>query len=60
MKDVFTVREELICGKIDKVIELLQENKIVDAIEMMDLIRYDAIRMEQKLISRKLDAEIKK
>jgi len=53
MKDVNTPRNELICGKIDACIEAVQKGKLVDAIDYLGDIRYDAQRMEQKLIARK-------
>ena len=49
-------REDLICGKIDKAIYSIQNGDLVDAIDIMGNIRYDAERMEQKLISRKSEA----
>ena len=53
MKDINTPRDELICGKIDLCIQAIQNNEPVTAIELLGDIRYDAQRMEQKLIERK-------
>lgn len=59
-KDIFTKREELICGKIDKAEELAAKFESVELIELLHQIRYDANRMEHKLISRKIEANVLK
>lgn len=49
-KDIHTPREELICGKIDQAVEACQREDVVRAIDLLDMIRHDAERMEAKLI----------
>ncbi len=56
-KDIFTNREHLICGKIDEAQKIAINHKDVYLLELLDEIRYDAQRMENKLISRKLENE---
>lgn len=52
-KTVNTPREELICGKLDALIQaILDEDKFL-CIDLVGYIRDDAERMEQKLILRK-------
>jgi hypothetical protein len=55
-KDIHTKREDLICGKIDLAQEIAVKLQNVELLELLDSIRYDAVRMEQKLISRKQQA----
>lgn len=52
-KTINTPREELICGKLDLLVELIREDNKVDAIYLIEDIRHDAQRMESKLILRK-------
>lgn len=51
-KTPFTPRDELICGKIEKLRQML-----VDAVYLLDDIQRDADRMEQGLIRRKEQVE---
>jgi hypothetical protein len=57
MKTINTPREELICGKIDLIITLIQNNNLLNALEIINYIRDDAEKMEQKLISRKKEVK---
>lgn len=52
-KNQFTPREELICGKLDLLFDLIVNGDRIKAIDILSDIRHDAERMEQKLISRK-------
>lgn len=56
-KSINTPRHQLICGKLDLLIVAIKENRIADALDLVDCIRYDAERMEAKLIIRKQEAE---
>jgi len=61
-KTVFTKRDELICGKIENLIEEIKfrvsdVNDKISFIEQLHEIQYDAQRMENKLIFRKQEAE---
>lgn len=56
-KNINTPREELICGKLDVLFNLILDGNKVDAIEYLQDIRHDAQRMEQKLIIRKQEVE---
>ena len=61
-KNVFSKREDLICGKIEFLIEeiKLKINDVTDKIsfiEQLHEIQHDAQRMENKLIFRKQEAE---
>ena len=53
MKTINTPREELICGKLDALFELVKKEKRADMAELVHEIRHDAQRMEAKLIIRK-------
>lgn len=55
-KTINTPREELICGKLDLLADLIKEGNKVDAMYLIEDIRHDAIRMEAKLIIRKQEA----
>jgi len=61
-KNVFSKREDLICGKIEFLVEEIK-SKITDVtvkisfIEQLHEIQHDAQRMENKLIFRKQEAE---
>ncbi len=55
-KTINTPREELICGKLDLLTDLIKEDNKVDAIYLIEDIRNDAQRMEAKLIIRKQEA----
>ena len=52
-KNIFSKREDLICGKIDKAEEIAIKLKSIELLDLLKEIRYDAERMEQKLILRK-------
>ena len=52
-KNIYSKREDLICGKIDFAQEIAKKIQSVELIEILEFIRYDAIRMENKLISYK-------
>jgi len=49
-KNIFTKREDLICGKIDKAEEIVRQLQNIELLELLEEIRFDAERMEQKLI----------
>ncbi len=59
-KNIFTKRDDLICGKLDALADLIisgiDGNTAIDAIDLVNDIRHDAQRMERKLISRKQEA----
>ena len=55
-KNINTPREELICGKLDLLITAIVEGRQFDAIDLINDIRTDAQRMEQKLIMRMKEA----
>jgi len=55
-KTIDTPRDELICGKLDLLTDLIKKGNVVDAIYLIDDIRFDAQRMEAKLIIRKQEA----
>jgi hypothetical protein len=52
-KNINTPREELICGKLDYLIKAVIAGDKFTAIDLINSIRTDAERMEQKLIMRK-------
>ena len=56
-KNIYTPRDELICGKLDMAEDIARSLKSVELIELLADIRHDAERMEQKLIQRKAEAE---
>lgn len=56
-KNIFSKREDLICGKIDLSQEIAIKYKDVKLLELLNYIRDDAERMERKLISRKTESE---
>ena len=56
-KNIFTPRDELVCGKIDKSEQIAKSLGSLDLIDLLHDIRFDCERMEQKLISRKEEAE---
>jgi hypothetical protein len=61
-KTIFTKREDLICGKIEFLIEEIKSkiNDVPDKIsfiEQLQEIQHDAQRMENKLILRKQEVE---
>ncbi len=56
-KNIHTPRDELICGKLDRMMDIARDYNSCDMAELIHLIRHDAERMEQKLISRKQEAE---
>lgn len=55
-KDINTPREELICGKLDYLTKAVIAGEKFTAIDLINSIRADAQRMEQKLIMRKQEA----
>lgn len=55
-KTIHSKREDLICGKIDLAQEIAVKLNHIELLELLDSIRYDAVRMEQKLIIRKQEA----
>jgi len=55
-KNIFTKREDLICGKIDLAEELALKYQDVELLDLLKFIREDANKMEQKLISRKRES----
>ena len=55
-KTINTPREELICGKLDILADLIMQGNKVDAIYLIEDIRNDAQRMEAKLIIRKQES----
>jgi len=57
-KNVFTKREDLICGKIDLAQEIALTYQDVNLLELLSHIREDAEKMERKLISRKKEQEL--
>jgi|694.fasta_scaffold00011_82 hypothetical protein len=57
-KTIHAKREDLICGKIDLAQDMAIKLKSIELLELLDSIRYDAVRMEQKLISRKQESKI--
>ena len=56
-KNIFTPRDELVCGKIDAAFELAIKLESVELIDLLGAIRYDCERMEQALIRRKIEVE---
>ena len=52
-KTINTPRDELICGKIDEALAIARKWLDIKLIHILEDIRCDAERMEQKLISRK-------
>ena len=56
-KNIFTPRDELVCGKIDKSEQIAKSLGSLDLIDLLHDIRFDCERMEQKLISRKEEAK---
>ena len=57
-KNIFTPRDELVCGKIDKSEQIAKSLGSLDLIDLLHDIRFDCERMEQKLISRKEEAKV--
>ncbi len=56
-KNINTPREELICGKLDCLTRAVVAGEKFTAIDLINSIRTDAERMEQKLIMRKHEFE---
>ncbi|MCK9616086.1 MAG: hypothetical protein M0R48_11460 [Candidatus Omnitrophica bacterium] len=56
-KNIFTPRDELVCGKLDKAEQIAKSLGSLDLIDLLHDIRFYCERMEQKLISRKKEAE---
>lgn len=59
-KTIYSPRYELICGKIDAAEQIAIELKSIELVDLLSAIRFDAERMEQKLIQRKEQAELMK
>lgn len=57
-KDIWTPRAELICGKIDEAEKIASELGSVELMDLLKSIRYDAERMEKKLILRKKQVSV--
>lgn len=63
-KDIRTPRDELVCGKLDKLQEYVRQVAClstvgqigIDMVYLIDDIRHDCERMELKLIQRKQEA----
>ena len=49
-KNIYSKREDLICGKIDIAQEIAIKLQSVELMELLDYIRLDAQKMENKLI----------
>ena len=56
-KNIFTPRNELVCGKLDSAETIAVSLENIELIDLLKDIRFDCERMEQKLISRKEQAE---
>jgi hypothetical protein len=56
-KNAFTKREQLICGKLDELEDMLKNCRDPEVFRLITNIRTDATRMELKLISRKTEVE---
>ncbi len=64
-KNIHTPREELVCGKLDKLkanmIQIANLGSVgqigIDMLYMIDDVRHDCERMEAKLIARKQEAD---
>lgn len=56
-KTVWTPRDELVCGKLDRAYEIAINFESIELLDLLADIRHDCERMEQKLISRKKEAE---
>jgi len=52
-KTVWTPRDELVCGKLDRACEIAIRFESIELLDLLADIRHDCERMEQKLISRK-------
>jgi len=56
-KTIWSKRDELICGKLDLLIDAIVDDRKFNALDLIGEIRHDAERMEAKLIFRKQEAE---
>lgn len=56
-KNIWTPREELICGKLDALADAIRAGDLLLALDYVEECRQDATRMEQKLIERKQEVE---
>lgn len=56
-KNIFTPRNELVCGKLDSAETIAVSLENIELINLLHDIRFDCERMEQKLISRKEEAK---
>ena len=52
-KNIHTPRDELVCGKLDTVRDVFENQSNVTGCHYVDEIRHDCERMEKKLVSRK-------
>lgn len=52
-KTINTPREELVCGKIEELMDVLVQAGLISAIDLLKDIQHDCNRMEQGLIRRK-------
>ena len=57
-KNIFTPRNELVCGKLDSAETIAVSLENIELIDLLHDIRFDCERMEQKLISRKEEAKV--
>jgi len=56
-KDIYTKREDLICGKLDRLAEIAISWNSITAVDLIASIRNDCERMEAKLAERKNEVE---
>jgi hypothetical protein len=56
-KNIYTQRDDLVCGKIDKAFEIAQSIGSVELVELLGAIQYDCQRMENALVRRKESIE---
>ena len=52
-KNIYTPREQLVCGKLDVLEDELRILGLVDLLDLAASIRHDCERMEAKLVARK-------
>ena len=56
-KTIYTPRDELVCGKLDRAEEISTTLGNVELVDLLCSIRHDCVRMEQKLIARKEEVQ---
>lgn len=56
-KNIHTPREELVCGKIDKALEIARALYSAELVYILDQISFDVSRMEAMLVRRKDEAD---